>query len=148
MAKGTVSSIRRKSQPVAPPSVPLSDITIMWPPLNDFEGEPETPITITGQQLGQMVAWLARSAPYMLKRPGDNILDRQYQFLQLEGIAGLLKAVGSAGADFDSERPAVCAFLAHAVQDCAARLAAMDDVKTDLKRAVVTVGAVGAEAAQ
>jgi hypothetical protein len=141
MSKNKVTQMRPAAQPATPLGVPLEDITITWPPLGDFEGESETPITITGQQLGQMVAWLARTAPYTLKRPArEDMLDKEYQFLQLEGIAGLLKAVGSAGAEFDDERPAACAFLASAVQDCAARLAAMDDVKTDLKHATVMVG--------
>jgi hypothetical protein len=63
MSKSKVAPPGRPEQIPAAHTIPLSDITITWPPRRDFEGEPEKPITLSGKQLGAIVAWLARTAP-------------------------------------------------------------------------------------
>ena len=126
----------------APRTIPLSDVTIIWPPLRDFEGEPEKPITLSGKQLGQLVAWLARTAPGRLQPyMANRVWQPDAVNLTLDGVAGLIQAFGEASQDVDDKRPAVCALLAELTRDLSARLAADQDVETDFKDATVTLGA-------
>jgi Arc/MetJ family transcription regulator len=126
----------------APRTVPLSEITITWPPLRDFEGEPEKPITVSGKQLAQLVAWLARTAPGRLQPyMANRVWQPDAVNLTLDGMAGLIQAFGEASQEVDDKRPAVCALLAELTRDLAARLAADRDVESDFKNATVTIGA-------
>jgi hypothetical protein len=134
----------------APRTIPLSDITITWPPLRDFEGEPETPIALSGKQLGQLVAWLARTAPGRLQpyMATNRVWQPDAVNLTLDGVAGLIQAFGEASQEVDDKRPAVCALLAELTRDLAARLAVNQDVEDDFKNATVTIGAPTPEAAR
>jgi hypothetical protein len=62
-AEDALTVLRQASQPLGPMgagwlkrprTIPLSDITITWPPLRDFDGEPEKPITLSGPRLGAL----------------------------------------------------------------------------------------------
>jgi hypothetical protein len=131
----------------APRTIPLSEISITWPPLRDFEGEPEKSITVSGKQLGQLVAWLARTAPGRLQPyMANRVWQPDAVNLTLDGVAGLIQAFGEASQDVDDKRPAVCALLAELTRDLAARLAADGDVESDFKNATVTIGAPATEA--
>jgi Arc/MetJ family transcription regulator len=146
MAKSKVTPIAAARQ-AEPRTIPLSEITITWPPLRDFEGDPEKPITLSGKQLGQVVAWLARTAPGSLQPyMASRVWQPDAVNLTLDGMAGLIQAFGEASQNVDDKRPAVCALLADLTRDLAARLAANGDVESDFKSATVTIGALATEA--
>jgi hypothetical protein len=127
----------------APRTVPLSDISITWPPLNDFEGEPETPITLSGKRLGEVVAWMARTMPGALS--GGHTWGPTGVWLDLKGFAAILRGLAHSTVDFNGS-PAMLGLLATMANDMAARLAAADDIVTDFKGAVATIAAAPAEA--
>jgi hypothetical protein len=148
MSKVKVPSAPPGPQESAARTIPLSDITITWPPPRDFEGEPEKPITLSGKQLGQLVAWLARTAPGRLQPyMANRVWQENAVYLTLDGVAGLIEAFGAAGSIVDDKRPAVCALLADLTRDLTARLAAAADVERDFKDATVTIGAPAPEPA-
>jgi hypothetical protein len=126
-----------------PRTIPLSDITITWPPLRDFEGEPEKPITPSGKRLGAIVAWMARTAPGALTT--EDTWARDAVHLDLKGLAEILRGLAHSSVDVDGS-PAMLNLLATMANDMAARLAAADDIATDFKGAVATIAAPPAEA--
>jgi hypothetical protein len=150
MAKPKLTQIRPTEQPAAAPrTIPLSEITITWPPLRDFEGEPEAPITISGARLAQLVAWLARTSPHRLTPPAPSatpdVWDRDAVWLRLEGLSWLIKGYGESTLGSETT-PAVCFLLSGAMRELTARLAAIDDTTLDLEGATVTLGAPAPEA--
>ena len=127
----------------APRTIPLSDITITWPPLRDFSGEPEKPITLSGKRLGAIVAWMARTSHGTLREEPWTTTD---VWLDLKGLAEILRGLGNADLEMiPSNTPAMLCLLATMVDDMTARLAVADDIKTDFKDATVTIGAAAAE---
>jgi hypothetical protein len=145
MSKAKVPPIATARQD-EPRTVPLSDITITWPPLRDFDGEPETPITLSGKRLGAIVAWMARTTPGHLRGEGDPWYADGVRF-DLQGLAEILRGLGAADLDMASvNTSAIFPLLATMATDLAGRLAAEDDVETDFKAAIVTIGAQAAEA--
>lgn len=129
----------------APRSIPLSDITITWPPLRDFSGEPEKPITVSGKRLGAIVAWMARTSHGT--RAGTSRPPPTSGLIS-EG-SPILRGLGNPDLEMiPSNTPSMLCLLATMVDDMTARLAVADDMKTDFKDAVVTIGAPAPEAAR
>ena len=151
MAKAKVTPTARTPQPAPrsdaaePRTIPLSDITITWPPLRDFEGEPEKPITLSGKRLGAIVAWMARTTPGAMG-PGE-VWDHTKIWLDLRGLGEILRGLSTADLEMiPANTPAILSLLATMADDMAGRLAAADDVETDFKDATVTIGAPATEA--
>jgi hypothetical protein len=140
MAKAKVTPIAAARQAAQPRTIPLSDITITWPPFRDFEGAPEKPITLSGKRLGAIVAWMARTTPGALT--AEDTWSRDLVHLDLKGLAEILRGLGAADLESISvNTSAIFPLLATMAEDFAARLAATDDVENDLNDAVVTIGA-------
>lgn len=145
MAKSKVTPAPSGPQEQEPRTIPLSDITITWPPLRDFEGEPERPITLSGKRLGAIVAWMARTAPGALTT--EDTWARDAVHLDLKGLAEILRGLGAADLEIiPVNTSAIFPLLATMADDLAGRLAAADDVESDFKDAVVTIGVPGMEA--
>ena len=136
MAKAKVTPIAAARQ-AETRTIPLSDITITWAALSDFEGDPETPITLSGKQLGEVVAWMARTMPGALR--SGHTWDHTGVWLDLKGLAEILRGLAHSSVDVDSS-PAMLSLLATMAGDMAARLAAADDIETDFKGGVTTIG--------
>lgn len=131
----------------APRTVPLSEISITWPPLRDFSGEPEKPITVSGKRLGAIVAWMARTSHGTLS--AEDAWSTTDVWLDLRGLAEILRGLGNADLEMiPSNTPAMLCLLATMVDDMTARLAVADDIKTDFKDATVTIGAPATEPAR
>jgi hypothetical protein len=130
-----------------PRTIPLSEITITWPPLRDFEGEPERPITLSGKRLGAIVAWMARTTPGALTT--EDTWARDAVRFDLKGLAEILRGLGAADLEIMAEVfTGIFPLLATMADDLAGRLAAAADVETDFKDATVTLGAPATETAR
>jgi hypothetical protein len=93
-------------------------------------------VTISGERLAEMLAWLARTAPGCLTL--ENPAQGHTVYLQLTGLAELLHGLASTEHSFDV--PPTLSMLADLTQDLAARVAAREDVSRGLKGATVTIG--------
>ena len=138
MSKPTVPHAESPAQ-----GIPLSDVTITCYRPSHFVGEEGlTAVTITGQQLGQVLAWLARTRPGLIGKdaataelwsPSDVAMD-------LEGLGGILRGLGETPLEEIPVDPAsMFRLLAEIASDLAARLSASDDGDYTLKRATFTL---------
>lgn len=127
-------------------AIPLSDVTITCYRQPHFFGEEgETPITITGRQLGQIVAWLAQTRPGCLPAPhnkvsDENLWDPDGVALDVEALGEVLRGMGSAELEnLIIDVPGVLSLLGDVASDLAARLRASVDGDKALMRATITL---------
>jgi hypothetical protein len=126
-----------------PPSIPLDDVTITCYRSAHFVGEEgEQPVTITGRQLGQVLAWLAQTRPGLIGP--DAALEELWSpssiALNLEGLAEVLKALSTSDLEnIPIEVPSVLDLLANLTGDLAARLNASEHGNSALKRATIAL---------
>ena len=123
--------------------IPLSDVTITCYRPSFFVGEEgPTAVTITGQQLGQVLAWLARTRPGLIGNDpsSKDLWSRDDVAMDLEGLGGILRGLGETPLEEIPVEPAsMFRLLAEIASDLAARLSASDDGDYTLKRATFTL---------
>ena len=138
MSKLTVPQAESPDQ-----TIPLSDVTITCYRDPHFHGENEkelVPITIPGQQLGQILAWLLQVRPGIVNGSAGDLWSPEDVAFELEGLSEVLR--GLAVGDLENvpiDTPDMLYFLANATGDLAARLSASVRGNEALKRATVTL---------
>lgn len=122
-------------------TIPLSDVTITcYRPAHFVGEEGQTPITITGRQLGQALAWLAKTRPGRFDGSADDLWSPEDVALKVEGLGEVLLGLGMADLEnIPLDVPSVFCLLAEVTSDLAARLHASEDGDKALKRATITL---------
>jgi hypothetical protein len=128
---------------VDPPSIPLSDVTITCYRPSHFVGE-EGPqaIAVTGRQLGQVLAWLARTRPGLIGNDParDDMWTPDDVAMDLEGLGGILRGLGEVSLqEIPVDAGSMFCLLAEIANDLAARLSASAEGDRTLKRATIAL---------
>ena len=137
MAKPTVAQAESSAQ-----AIPLSDVTITCYRAPHFYGEPEAdqPITIPGQQVGEILSWLAQTRPSMLGDATVNLWPAGSIALDLEGLGELLSGMGQANLEeVGISAASLFCFLGEVTRDLAARLYASESGAAMVKGATITL---------
>jgi hypothetical protein len=130
-------------------TVPLSDVTITMDRRGNFgSGKDHQAITVTGRQLGQVLAWIAQTRPGCIGGPdspdpaADNLWPSDDIALKLEGLGELLRGLSTADLESMSvDVPSVFALLGESISDLSARLGASEDGTNQIKRATLNLPA-------
>ena len=133
MAKPTVAQAESDAQ-----VIPLSDVTITGYRQAYFvSGEEQAPFTVSGRQLGQIMAWLVKTRPGWNMATDDDLWPALDIAIDLEALGEVLRGLGNTDPD-EIEMPGVFSLLGDIAGDLAARLHASEGGDSALKRATLT----------